>query len=92
MIVRLHRRALNLAHMALAEDLDTPEGGMRIFIVGNLKRDLGKSDADRLRRRFRQIDPEPLEGETLDISGSATVSSPSPRPTPRRPRRRQSGA
>lgn len=65
MIVRLRRRTLNLAHMALAEDIEEPPEGMRIYVVGNIVRDLDRPDARRLRRRFIELDPEPLEDEEL---------------------------
>ena len=75
MFVRLAGRLINLAHVALAEDhaLTPPDeppprdglapGGMRLFFACQVVRDVPAPDADRLRRRFRELDPEPLPGE-----------------------------
>jgi hypothetical protein len=61
MIVRLRSlEFVNLTHATKGERL--PDGGMRIFILDAQPSDLPPDDADRIRRRVADLDPEPLAG------------------------------
>lgn len=67
MLVRLTGdRVVNLAHLSWAEPVDQPGEALRVYVVGNLVRDLDRPDADRLRRRFKDLDPEPLPGDPAE--------------------------
>lgn len=77
MIVRLRTLDyLNLAHSTHGER--TPDGGMRIYILDAQPRDLPPDDADRLRRRLAEIDPEP-------IAAPASTGAPAPQAPPEPP-------
>ena len=71
MILRLRAYDfINLSHAALGERL--PGGGMRVHLINTQPRDLDPDDADRIRRRLIEIDPETLpdEGPGSPIGGA----------------------
>lgn len=89
MIVRLRTlEFLNLAHATHGER--TSGGGMRVFIIAAQPHDLPPDDADRLRRRLVELDPEPVPGTDAPTPPGPPLTSiveNRPRLAPKRRRR-----